>query len=447
MFNFTNKNVLIVGDGISGQGALQALKIIGVNAIIYDDKYDLPIPNMNNFDLVVVSPSIFPNHIIFEKSKQANVEIIGELELAYRLKLNKDKMDIHNKIFVNNQYSIVGITGTNGKTTTTRLLGDMCQQAELKPIVAGNIGISASEQIIKTENALVAVIEVSSFQLLTTKIFAPNIAIITNITADHLDIHNTFAEYINTKLSITKNQTEDNFLIVAIDEISEEVKFLLDKKIKNKKLKSKIIYTSISTQTNGAYIVSNNLYYQNEFITSTYFFENKTIPFLSNLVCATTAAKLLKISNKAIIDAIKNFKMDSHRIQLVRELNNKKYFDDSKGTNIAATQKAIQSMQGDTALLLGGSDKNENFDILFNSLDEKVKYIFAYATNADKILSVSKKYKVENVYKTMNLQQAIIQASKTQVRNVLLSPACASFDQFKDYKDRGEQFQKFIFEL
>jgi len=423
--DFANKNILIIGDGISGRGALQALKKIGATVCIFDDNTDSTMPQIDNIDLVVISPTVPLQHILCQQSRQLNIPIIGELELAYLL----------------GDIPIVAITGTNGKTTTTRLVGEMAKSAKLEPIVAGNIGYSASLSIIDNTKSKLAVYEVSSFQLLSICQFRPHIAVITNITPDHLDVHKNFLEYAKTKFNIAKNQSETDYLVICSNDFDKSL-------LKKQNIYSQIIYASIKERTNGAYIVDNKIFFRDEYITNIDILNNTTLPFLLNAVCSIAVAKLLNISNDIIIQTLSNFVLDKHRIQLIGEFNGKKYFDDSKGTNIEATIKAVQSMVGTTALLLGGSDKGDDFARLFKNIDSNVKYIFAFGSTANKIAQAAKSNsKSINITIEKNLKDATIKASETDVSNILLSPACASFDEFKDYKDRGQQFCNYVKEL
>ncbi|MCL2599104.1 MAG: Mur ligase family protein, partial [Firmicutes bacterium] len=207
MIDFKNKIVLVLGGGISGKGAMVALQQAGARPVLFDDREGIPLPNMSIFDMLVTSPGVTHKHPLCKEAKKLGKKIMGEMELAYRLLGKKP---------------LIAITGTNGKTTTTQMIGQILQNDGKQPMVAGNIGISASRAAVEQTDTRCAVWEVSSFQLRQAKRFIPQIAIITNIAPDHLDVHRTFENYTKAKLSITKQQRKQDFLILGVDELDKD---------------------------------------------------------------------------------------------------------------------------------------------------------------------------------------------------------------------------------
>lgn len=420
--SFLSMNVLIIGNGISGQGANYALTEKGAKCFIFDDKVNNIIPKCK-FDLIVVSPSICKSHAIYQYARENNIKLIGEIELGYLL----------------NEKPIIAVTGTNGKTTTTELIGKILANGNIKPLVCGNIGKSFARAVLSDDYEIVD-LEVSSFQLESIDKFKPNIACITNISADHLDRHSSMDEYINTKLMIAKNQTEDDMLILSQDDIPL-------KALENFMPLSQVFYISTRGVVKGAYQLKNKLYFFDEYICDCDRLKIHGQHNISNALMAICACKLAGVSTVAVVEALSTYESSNHRLRLVDTIKGVSYYNDSKGTNIGATIKAVLAMQADTCLILGGSDKGYEFDELFSNLPNTIKKVYAIGSTAKKIFAAAYRNRFYEVEIKESLRDAVIDASRINIQNVLLSPATASFDMFKNYEDRGEQFVKFVEEL
>ncbi|MDR3021061.1 MAG: UDP-N-acetylmuramoyl-L-alanine--D-glutamate ligase [Clostridiales bacterium] len=392
---FLNKNVLVLGSGVSGQGACKALYELGATPKLYDDFDDTAhfsaskIPVVSDFDMIILSPSILQRHPIVDYARQNNIYTIGEMELGYQICTSP----------------IIAVTGTNGKTTVCSMLAKVLNSAGYKVCLAGNIGVPFSLAALNSD-CDVTVLEVSSFQLLAIDKFAPHIAAITNISPDHLDMHDTMKNYVRAKFNITRNQNASDYLILAN----------IDSKLLN----------GFNTK---ATVINMD--------------ECDSLDFDNNIKIVNQIAKIYRIKTDSITKTLKNFKPDRHRMEFVAKINNTVYINDSKATNIGATQYAIRQCDGTVALLLGGSDKGLQYDEIFVKLDEKVKSVFAFGQVAQKMKESAEKYGYQ-ICICSSMQQAILKASALDVNFVLLSPAAASFDGFKDYKHRGEVFVEYV---
>ena len=417
-----NKNIMIVGKGLSGVAAFEALQGIA-NPFFYQE--DL---KQQNPDLIVISPGI-GDHPILNFAKKNKITIRSEIELGYIL----DQRFASSKI--------VAVTGTNGKTSLTQILQKILSKSFFS-IACGNIGVPFS-QIAKIPHKI-SIVEVSSFQLERCKTFSPNIAIITNITPDHLDRHKTMKNYIAAKMRIAQSQTPSDFFILPS---------ILKKHIP-KSTKSQIIFYDLECQKNDGYIY----YKSKKAIKLTKKFGGQHN--YQNLSIAAIVSGILGISKAKTNQALADFEFDAHRIQLIKKTKQRRWFDDSKATNIAACLAACEAMDGETALILGGSDKGYDYQQLFKGLPAKIKHIFITGQTAQKMLEAAAAVYQLNGKKTYqpntdfpqitlasDLKSAVALSSKTSAKNILLSPAAASFDCFKDYKDRGNHFKKFVEEL
>lgn len=402
---FYGKRVFVLGNGISGVGAKTALKECG--AVICDNLSD-------DLDLIVVSPGVPTDNEIFGFAEYNKIRIIGELELGYEL--------CHSPV--------IAVTGTNGKTTVTSLIGDILREGGYKPLVCGNIGVSFSAAAIK-ESYDIAVTEVSSFQLETIDKFKPFIAIITNITPDHLDRHKTFERYVEIKKKITVNQTESDYLIVP-------------KELIYPTLASLITFgedADCRAEKDGIYLFDKKLVSAEDI-------KPRGRHNLLNIMCAASACTLAGVGEEAIGRALKNYSLPPHRIEFIAEKKGVKFFDDSKGTNIGAVLCAAQAMSGDTCLILCGSDKGYEFDELFVKLPDNVKGAVTFGCIAPKIVAAARRtcFKGE-VVRVNNMSEAVKAAFESGAQNVLLSPATASFDMYSGYAQRGEDFAREVEKL
>lgn len=440
------KNYLIYGFSKSGQWALKFLIKKANKIFVYDqseEKRKLAINYcdvaqncyvlrgisadiIKMCDILVLSPgvSIFDKWV--KKAQKLGKKIISELELG----------------FTKNKNKIIAITGTNGKTTTTRLVAHILNTAHKKAVCVGNIGYPLTQARLENGEKTIFVCETSSFQLEAIENFSPFIACILNITPDHLDRHKTFKNYANTKFKIFENQTSKDY-------------FVCNKSLKiPKPIKSKRVEFSLENNVSfGCFIKNDNIVFSDKNSKLKEVCKNNFnligIHNLENILAAITICKILKIKNKHIIKALNSFKLSNHRLQRVYETNSISFYDDSKATNIDATLCACKSFDKPINLILGGSDKGYNYDLLFKNLPNNIKNILICGQVRYKLEQSAKKYNLKNVSIFDTLKQATQFACKTSTPGeiVLLSPASASFDEFENYKQRGEKFLEYIKEF
>ncbi|MCL2234766.1 MAG: UDP-N-acetylmuramoyl-L-alanine--D-glutamate ligase [Firmicutes bacterium] len=426
-FSLFGKKALVVGAGISGKGSAFALQKMGASVDVFvgssDEFSHIENDKFGSHDLVVVSPGIPLEHAVFSYAKMHEVPLIGELELGSRLFKGE----------------IVAITGTNGKTTTTSLVGEMMRNAGLETIVSGNIGNSFAKCAVE-ENAKFAALETSSFQLETIVDFKPKVATILNISPDHLDYHGTMHRYAKAKLNIARNQTENDTLILSADDI--ELNHL-----KGFSPKSKVVFFSIKEKVDGAYLIGDDIYFCGEKICSKNSIKLHGEHNVKNALAATAMASVMEIRKDVISYTLANFGSAPHRLSFVGKFLGKRYFNDSKATNIASALSAANSMRDITCMIMGGSDKGYDFAEFFQSLPSNVQDIVLIGETANKIEEAGNKFNFFNFSNANSIEEAVEIASKKNVKNVLLSPACASFDMFKDYTERGYAFEKSVRKL
>ena len=424
--NFNGKNILVIGSGISGMGAKAALLKNNASVYILDESKNKSLLTKKfvaEFNIVVISPSVDANHKIFAIANNLDIEVISEPELGARLY----------------DGTIVGITGTNGKTTVVQLLGTILNTANKNASVCGNVGYSFAQSVVE-QSADIAVVELSSFQLeqMGAKL-KPHIAAILNISPDHLDRHGTMDAYAGAKKNIAKNQDSSDYLLLSYDDIP--ISYL-----NNFCPNSIVLYVSTKQKVKGAYLLGDILYFLDEPIVKVDDIKIRGLHNVSNALFCIASAKLLNVSNDDIRKALATFDLAAHRIHLCGHVADKKFFNDSKGTNIGASLAACNTMIGDTALILGGKDKGYDFDELFMALPHHIRHIYAIGETAPSIIASANKIGFASIEKT-NIEQAVKSSLALSVKNVLLSPACSSFDRFKDYKDRGAHFEQLVKEL
>ena len=380
-----------------------------------------------NANLVMKSPGIPDSVPLVVQLTKKGIPVISEIEFASRY----------------TDATIIGITGSNGKTTTTMLTNHICQQAKLNVGMAGNIGDSYAKMVAENDFDFY-VLEISSFQLDGIRDFSPHIAILTNITPDHLDRYNyQFENYIASKFRIAMNQTSDDYLIYdADDEVI--VNWLIDHPIQ-----SKLIPFSIKREFDeGVYLKNNNIEITIDNNTIQMTTDNLALEGkhnLKNTMAATTAAKLISIRKQTIRDSIVNFQGAPHRLEKVLKIGHVQYINDSKATNVNATYYALDSMSAPTVWIVGGVDKGNDYMELMPLVREKVKAIICLGMDNSKIKDAFGNV-VDLMVETFAMDEAIKVAYKIAERGdtVLISPACASFDLFKSYEDRGNQFKNAI---
>lgn len=427
-------NVLIYGYGKSGKSVENIIRNLDIKYKIYDDKYDkkcvdddvflktINKKQLVDFDLIVISPgvSVYNENVLF--AKKNGIKVIGELEFAYWF-LNKP---------------IVAITGTNGKTTTTRLIGDIINN-NYRCECFGNIGNPLSQAIGFDCDYIVC--EVSSFQLESIDKFKPDISVILNIDEDHIDRHKTLKNYIDCKFNLVKNSDMASLVILNAD----------DENImrKEKNIIAKKYYISKFKQVSGVYVIGNSIYSnlsgQEKFICNIFDCGN-LCGVIENVLASILVGLLLNISIDKIIESIKSFKASKHRFEIIEYKNGVTFIDDSKATNIHSVLNALSNIENNIILLLGGEDKNLKFDKIFELYKNKIVYIVAFGKARNKILKVARKYSFKNIRSFRKFVFAVNFACDIAKvgDSVLLSPGCASFDEFKSYAERGDVFRKIV---
>lgn len=440
---FKNKHVLVLGLAVSGYNAALLLDQLGARVTVNDFK-DLsqskeaqelsdkgievisgghPLDILEKpVDFIVKNPGIPYTNPLVKRAKSKNIPIITEVELAYLIA----------------ESPIIAITGTNGKTTTTMMIDGLLNKNRSNGVAyaVGNIGIPASmiAQTSSEEDDLI--MEVSSFQLMGIEKFHPSIAVITNIFSAHLDYHKTRDEYVEAKLAITKNQTADDFIVYNFDqnELSELV--LNTTKAKRVPFSRKTIIKE------GVCVEDNVIKYNGETVMST---SNVLIPGehnLENALAAIAVAKLKGVENEDIVDAFLEFKGVEHRMQLVDTIENRRFYNDSKATNSLATINALEGFSDPVVLLAGGLDRDESLDDLVPLLKDHVRVMVTFGETKDKLAKVAQQADIEKIIVMDTVSEATKKAFEHSDTGdvILLSPACASWDQYKNFEERGNDF-------
>jgi len=444
--DYKHKKILVLGLAKSGVSAAALLHKLGAFVTVNDYKSlsenpeaqglleqgikvvcgGHPVELMEEgFELVVKNPGIPYHNPMIEKAMEKQIPVITEVELAYQI----------------SEAPFIGITGTNGKTTTTTLIFEMLQIGKQNPLIAGNIGTVASgvaQEASKEDNI---VIELSSFQLMGISTFRPKIAIITNLYNAHLDYHGTIEEYHLAKARITENQTEDDYFICNADQ--EEVMLIA------KKSKAKIIpFSTKRPLENGVFVEDGWVFFNQEKIISLGDIALPGVHNLENILSAVAAARLVGADKEAIVQVLRTFTGVRHRLQYVDEVTGRKFYNDSKATNILATQKALAAFEAPVILLAGGLDRGNSFDELIPSL-EGVKALVTFGQTAEKIEEAGKRAGIKMMIRVDNVEKAVPEAFNLSDAGdvILLSPACASWDQYKTFEVRGDMFIEAVHKL
>ncbi len=377
--------------------------------------------------IVMKSPGIPENTPIVLKLKKKGIRIVSEIEFAATY----------------TSATLIGITGSNGKTTVATMIHKILKDAGNNVAIAGNIGKSFAE-LVATKDINQFVLELSSFQLDGTYNFAPHIAVLTNLSPDHLDRYdNDYEKYIASKFKIVMNQTSDDYFIYDADDL------MINKWISNTTIKSQLIPFSLQKELKkGAYIKNNELIIttnNNTFTMSITKLGQQGQHNIKNAMAASTASTLLNIRKATIRRSLENFQGVEHRLENVLKINNVRYINDSKGTNVNATFYALDSMEASTVWIVGGVDKGNDYSELFALVNEKVKAIICLGVDNEKIIKAFGNV-VDIMVETHSMEDAVKVAYRLSKKgdNVLLSPACASFDLFENYEDRGRQFKNAV---
>lgn len=447
---YKNKRFLVLGLGISGVATAKALVELGASVVVSDSKaidelteyteqlkglsvgYCLGNSNAicGEFDYLVKSPGIRNDMEIIQVARELGIEIITDIELASRIVAN----------------DIIAITGTNGKTTTTTLVGEIFKNAGVRTHVAGNIGKGVMEAVIeKQDDRDVFVLETSSFQLENTKEFRPKVSAIINITPDHLDWHQGLENYIKAKKKIAANQEAEDTIVLNYD----------DAILKDfaKELKAKVIYFSQKEALErGIYLEENIIKFKTDEkcidVIDIRELQIKGMHNVENVMTAVGIAMACGISLDTLQKTLKEFPGVEHRIEFVSKVNDVLYYNDSKGTNPDSTIKAVEALESNIYLIAGGYDKGSSFDSLLENCKDRVKKLVLIGATAPKIAATSEKYGFKPVI-VCDMEEAVkLCAEEAKAGDkVLLSPACASWDMYSNFEERGNHFKKIVSEL
>lgn len=451
--NIKDKKVLLVGLAKTGVSTIKKLDKLGASIVVTDikpkEKLEDILSQLNglnnveyilgshpedisDIDLTIVSPGVPLDLPFIEKLKESNVKIIGEVELAYTLS--------NNPIFV-------GITGTNGKTTTTSLVGEIFKEANRDTYIVGNIGNPVIDTVDYTDKNSVLVTELSSFQLESIDTFRPKVSSILNITEDHLNRHHTMENYINAKARIFENQEKSDFSILNYDD--SIVRSL------NKNNNASILYFSRKEKIEqGVYLdENNNIVISIDGKRITILNRNElSLPGdhnLENAMAAILMTYVVGVDLEVIKQVLTTFKGVEHRLEFVTNKNGIMFVNDSKGTNPDSTIKAIGSYERPIILIAGGMDKHSDFTDMMKCATKNVKELVLLGETADKIEASARKEGLENITKVKNMEEAVKKAYELAKDGdvVLLSPGCASWDMYPNFEARGLDFKENIYKL
>ena len=448
--NLKDKKVLVIGLAVTGVPLVKVLAELGANIIVNDMKEEENLTEtleelrgldikyilgkhpdstkeLGELDLVVVSPGVPLDIPFINQLRKEDINIIGEIELAYQLASAK----------------IVAITGTNGKTTTTALTGEIFKNAGENTYVVGNIGVAAISKALETGPKDFMIMEVSSFQLESTKSFHPRAAAILNLTPDHLNRHKTMESYLDTKFKIFDNQTSEDYAIINFDDnICREASLGLKAK--------KIYFSRRKELEEGVFISEGNIVIK---------LDNKTHEVMSakevripgnhnieNALAATALAFTMGIKTSVIADTLRSFNGVEHRIEYVNSIEDVRFINDSKATNPDAAIKALEAVEAPIILLAGGMDKGNDFTDFIQAFNGKVKEMIVYGETAEKLYTTAMDMKFLTVQRVTDLEEAVKEAFNIAVAgdSVLLSPACASWDMYKNFEERGKHFKNIV---
>ena len=441
---FGNQKFLVAGMSKSGTAAADFLLRRGAVVYMYDDLADGAVKNamlslaekganivaegglasaVEECDVLVLSPGIPIDHELPVAFRKKGKRIIGEAELGC--------------LYL--RASLVAVTGTNGKTTTVTMIDEILRSAGLSSCACGNIGLPISAKADELDYKDIAVAEISSFQLETLSSIRPHIAVVTNITEDHLNRHYNMENYIFLKSKLLRNMRESEFAVLNYDDVA--VRGFAQN------VRCPVRYFSVKERVKGAYLYEGALYFENEKIMNASELSLKGEHNVKNALAAICVCKLMGVESKTVGEALAKIKGVRHRIEIVAEKDGVVYIDDSKGTNVGATLTAIGCMQSDTVLLLGGKDKGYDYDVLFQKLKEsRVIHAVLYGENRFKLLASAVKSGFMQVTLCAGFDLAVKIASMTAKPGdcVLLSPASSSFDQFAGYEERGDRFAELV---
>ncbi|NLL76461.1 MAG: UDP-N-acetylmuramoyl-L-alanine--D-glutamate ligase [Clostridiales bacterium] len=448
------KNVLVIGTGISGIGALRLLNSVGAVPVLYDENKrldretilrklpegidaeivigDLPDEIEGKIVLVVPSPGVPTDTALIEEFRRRGIPVRGEIELAHTYARGK----------------LVAITGTNGKTTTTSLVGQIMEEYFQSVYIVGNIGNPYTEIAPETKEDTITVAEISSFQLETTESFKPQVSAILNITPDHLDRHHTMENYAAVKERIAQNQTKAEVCV-----LNYENEYTRDF---GSRCPARVIYFSSARRLEkGIYLEGDDIYISgidmadagsSKKIMNIHEMNLVGLCNVENVMAAIAVSLSMQVPLENILDTVKRFKAVEHRIEFVATKRGVDYYNDSKGTNPDAAIQGIKAMSKPTVLIGGGYDKGSEYDEWIEAFDGKVKCFVLIGQTADKIEECARRHGIDNIVRASSFDEALETCTREAKPGdaVLLSPACASWGMFPNYEVRGNMFKDYV---
>ncbi|MDY4560847.1 MAG: UDP-N-acetylmuramoyl-L-alanine--D-glutamate ligase [Peptostreptococcus porci] len=454
---FGENKVLVVGLAKSGLASVKYLLECGAKVIVCDSKSEEILadtvadlkklsnieliigrnPNydeIRDVDFIVVSPGVPLELDFLVKSKENGKKIISEIELAYNVGLGKN-------------ISFVGITGTNGKTTTTSIMGEVCKAAGMETYVVGNIGNPAIEAVKNAGEGAYLVTELSSFQLESIEKFKPVVSTVLNLTEDHLNRHHTMENYASAKARIFENQTKNEICVLNYDDS-------ITKKMATDNNSKTMFFSRKNRVENGVFLNEKNEIVFSDDGCEEYFMnaEDLSLPGghnVENCMAVICMSLAIGIEKDVIIDVLKNFKAVEHRLEYVDTINGIDFVNDSKGTNPDSTIKAVQSYKSPIILIAGGYDKNSDFNELFEIAKTNVRSVLVLGQTADLIETTARDHGIKEVIRVSTIKEAV--EKSIEIANekdvVLLSPACASWGMYNNYEERGNDFKECVRKL
>ena len=446
---FTNKKVLIVGTGISGIGAARLLSKVGAVPVLFDSNEAIDLKALSEktadimglevitgsvpetvkkeITLLVLSPGVPVDTPFVEEYRERKIPVWGEIELAYTFAKGK----------------IAAITGTNGKTTTTTLVGQIMKAYYDSVFVVGNIGNPYTEEALRMTEDSVTVAEISSFQLETVHAFAPKVSAILNVTPDHLNRHHTMENYAAAKQAIAANQTKDDTCVLNYEDAYTRAF--------GEKCPAKVVYFSSKRELEeGLYLEGEDIYLaedgKKQKLMNIHEMNLVGMCNVENVMAAIAISRAMDVPMDIILETVKIFKAVEHRIEFVATKNGVDYYNDSKGTNPDAAIQGIRAMSKPTVLIGGGYDKQNEYDEWIEAFDGKVKAFVLIGQTREKIAACAREHGISNIILADTFEEAfaicVEQAKPGDA--VLLSPACASWGMFPNYEVRGNMFKEFV---
>jgi UDP-N-acetylmuramoylalanine--D-glutamate ligase len=440
-----NKKALVVGLARSGISAANLLCRLGARVTITDEKRESELSenirkltkgiylklgghngvDIAKVDLVVISPGVLWDSPFLNKIRENGIRIISEVELAFK--------------YI--KAPLIAVTGTNGKTTTTTLIGEMLKKDDRNVFVGGNIGNPMCEEVLNGSSSELILSEISTFQMEGIETFKPHISVILNITPDHLDRHKSMAEYIALKKRVFINQNTRDYTVFNMDD-------KITAALSNEGKGERIFFSRIREVDNGAFVRGDNIIFRRnrkeEIVSTLKDLKIIGVHNIENTLASVAVGGICDIPPRLMREVISEFSGIPHRMEFVREIEGIKFINDSKGTNVGATIKSIESFNEPIILIAGGKDKGSDYLPLKPLIEDRVKFLILIGEAKKKMASVMNGF--GNILNAESFEEAVNEAFDKAEKGdvVLLSPACASFDMFRDYEDRGEQFKKIV---